>query len=183
MLSTRCLPGCWAATLPLSATSGPSSSRTTTWSGTPGSGPSVAPSPEVGGEWIGGPPSPGAAAGRGDSWSWLCPSPLQRWNWGGSAAAGTCPPAPRHQLHTDPKARGKPLRSGTGPGRCSPPCGTPPALVWRPQVGWRWGGALGVAVPPDAHPHNPAGPLAKARTLKKPESSDAPHTPRAGGEF
>ncbi|XP_052661091.1 autoimmune regulator [Harpia harpyja] len=29
-------------------------------------------------------------------------------------------------------------------------------------------------------PHNPAGPLAKARTLKKPESTDAPHTPRAG---
>ncbi|XP_069649138.1 autoimmune regulator [Haliaeetus albicilla] len=29
-------------------------------------------------------------------------------------------------------------------------------------------------------PHNHAGPLAKARTLKKPESVDAPHTPRAG---
>ncbi|XP_029885302.1 autoimmune regulator-like [Aquila chrysaetos chrysaetos] len=31
-------------------------------------------------------------------------------------------------------------------------------------------------------PHNPAGPLAKARTPKKLESADAPHTPRAGVE-
>ncbi|NXY09379.1 AIRE regulator, partial [Pteruthius melanotis] len=38
------------------------------------------------------------------------------------------------------------------------------------------------AVPPDAHPHNAAGPLVKAKTVKKPEGTDTPRTSRASGE-
>ncbi|XP_005529653.1 PREDICTED: autoimmune regulator [Pseudopodoces humilis] len=34
-------------------------------------------------------------------------------------------------------------------------------------------------VPPDAHPHNAAGPLVKAKTVKKPEGTDTPRTSRA----
>ncbi|XP_074889260.1 autoimmune regulator [Buteo buteo] len=37
------------------------------------------------------------------------------------------------------------------------------------------------AVQPSPRHTTSPGPLAKARTLKKPESADAPHTPRAGG--
>lgn len=37
-------------------------------------------------------------------------------------------------------------------------------------------------VPPDAHPHNAAGPLVKAKTVKKPEGTDNPRTSRASGE-
>ncbi|XP_063196191.1 autoimmune regulator isoform X9 [Chroicocephalus ridibundus] len=61
-----CSPGCWAATLLPSATFGTSSSRTTTWSGTAGCGPSAAPSPEVeGGQtWVGSAPQ-GDASGQG----------------------------------------------------------------------------------------------------------------------
>lgn len=53
------------------------------------------------------------------------------------------------------------------------------------EMGWGAGGIPKVqqgAVPPDAHLHTPTGPLAKARTMKKPESTDAPRTPRASGE-
>lgn len=64
MPSTRCSPGSWAAMSPPSATSGQCSSRTTTWSATPGSGPSTAPSPKVGrGQELA---PPGASRGRGD---------------------------------------------------------------------------------------------------------------------
>lgn len=49
MPSMRCSPGCWAKMLLPSGTSGKCSSRTTTWSGTHGSGPSAVPSPEVAG--------------------------------------------------------------------------------------------------------------------------------------
>ncbi|NWZ54895.1 AIRE regulator, partial [Haliaeetus albicilla] len=38
------------------------------------------------------------------------------------------------------------------------------------------------AVQPSPRHTTSPGPLAKARTLKKPESADAPHTPRAGGD-
>ncbi|XP_039552817.1 autoimmune regulator-like isoform X2 [Passer montanus] len=34
-------------------------------------------------------------------------------------------------------------------------------------------------VPPDTHPHNAAGPLGKAKTVKKPEGTDTPRTSRA----
>ncbi|NXT35192.1 AIRE regulator, partial [Pelecanoides urinatrix] len=37
------------------------------------------------------------------------------------------------------------------------------------------------AQPSPRHVASPAGPLAKARTVKKPEGADAPRTPRAGG--
>ncbi|NXF49491.1 AIRE regulator, partial [Oceanites oceanicus] len=56
---------------------------------------------------------------------------------------------------------------------------SPGTEIWSGmEMGWVQQGA----VPPDAHPHNPAGPLAKVRTVKKPEGADAPHTSRAGGE-
>ncbi|NXQ33558.1 AIRE regulator, partial [Alaudala cheleensis] len=35
---------------------------------------------------------------------------------------------------------------------------------------------------PDAHPHNAAGPLVKAKTVKKPEGTDSPRTSRASGD-
>ncbi|NXO66829.1 AIRE regulator, partial [Phainopepla nitens] len=35
---------------------------------------------------------------------------------------------------------------------------------------------------PDAHPHNAAGPLVKAKTVKKPEGTDNPRTSRASGD-
>lgn len=38
------------------------------------------------------------------------------------------------------------------------------------------------AVRPDTHPQNAAGPLVKAKTVKKPESTDIPRTSRASGE-
>ncbi|NXD42046.1 AIRE regulator, partial [Copsychus sechellarum] len=38
------------------------------------------------------------------------------------------------------------------------------------------------AVPPDALPHKAAGPLVKAKTVKKPEGTDTPCTSRASGE-
>lgn len=38
------------------------------------------------------------------------------------------------------------------------------------------------AVAPDAHPHKAAGPLVKAKTVKKPEGTDTPRTSRASGE-
>ncbi|NWZ73548.1 AIRE regulator, partial [Acrocephalus arundinaceus] len=38
------------------------------------------------------------------------------------------------------------------------------------------------AVRPDAHPHNAAGPLVKAKTVKKPEGTDTPQTSHASGE-
>ncbi|NXC90403.1 AIRE regulator, partial [Cercotrichas coryphoeus] len=38
------------------------------------------------------------------------------------------------------------------------------------------------AVPPDALPHKAAGPLVKAKTVKKPEGTDTPRTSRASGE-
>ncbi|RLV63752.1 hypothetical protein DV515_00017950, partial [Chloebia gouldiae] len=105
-----------------------------------------------------------------------------RWSWGGSAVEGVSPRVPQQRPHTDPKARGKPLRSGTRPGRHSPLHGTVPVLVWRPRAGWRWGGVLpprNCGVPPDAHLHNAAGPLVKAKTVKKPEGTDTPRTSRA----
>lgn len=92
----------------------------------------------------------GLPEGRGDTRGRLCLSlslsPLQRWSWAGSAVAGASPPAPQRQPCTDPKARGKPPRTGTGPEWRSPPRGTLPALVQRPRVGWKWGGALGVSL-------------------------------------
>lgn len=67
----------------------------------------------------------------------LCPSPslLQRWTLGNSAAADAHPPAPQHRPHREPKAREKPLRSGTGPTWHNPHHSTPPALVWRLDIG------------------------------------------------
>ncbi|NWT19763.1 AIRE regulator, partial [Vireo altiloquus] len=44
-----------------------------------------------------------------------------------------------------------------------------------PEVSWG-------AVPPDAHPHNAAGPLVKAKTVKKLEGTDISRTSRASGE-
>ncbi|KAM4769566.1 autoimmune regulator [Cyanocitta cristata] len=41
-----------------------------------------------------------------------------------------------------------------------------------PEVSWG-------AVPPDAHPHNAAGPLVKAKTVKRSEGTDTPRTSRA----
>lgn len=169
----------------LSATSGQCSSRTTTWSAIPGSGPSTAPSPKVGrGQELA---PPGASRGRGDPPGWLCLSlpPLQRWTSGGSAAAGACPPAPRHQSHTDPKARGKPLRSGMGPAWHSPRHGMLPAPVWRPGQGgcreeMRWG-TWNVS-PRVTHPATPPGPLTKAKTTKKLESVDTTRSPRSSSE-
>ncbi|NWI48648.1 AIRE regulator, partial [Picathartes gymnocephalus] len=38
------------------------------------------------------------------------------------------------------------------------------------------------AVPPDAHPHNAAGPLLKAKTVKKLEGTDTPRTSHASSE-
>lgn len=44
-----------------------------------------------------------------------------------------------------------------------------------PEVSWG-------AVPPDPHPHNAAGPLVKAKTVKRPEGTDTPRTSRASSE-
>ncbi|KFO56342.1 Autoimmune regulator, partial [Corvus brachyrhynchos] len=41
-----------------------------------------------------------------------------------------------------------------------------------PEVSWG-------AVPPDAHPHNAAGPLVKAKAVKRSEGTDTPRTSRA----
>ncbi|KAK2514426.1 Aire [Columba guinea] len=39
---------------------------------------------------------------------------------------------------------------------------------------------VGCCAPCDTHPHNPAGPLVKVRTVKKPEGADISRTSRAG---
>ncbi|NXM81145.1 AIRE regulator, partial [Oenanthe oenanthe] len=47
--------------------------------------------------------------------------------------------------------------------------GAAPAVLWG-------------AVPPDGLPHKAAGPLVKAKTVKKPEGTETPRTSRASGE-
>lgn len=101
----------------------------------------------MGGDWH----PHGLPAGRGDAWGQWCLSlsPLQRWSWGGSAAAGTPPQAPRHRPRTDPKARGKPPRSGMGHEWRSTHRSTLRAPVQRHGVGWNgvgcWGRPQGAA--------------------------------------
>ncbi|NWH61962.1 AIRE regulator, partial [Geococcyx californianus] len=50
------------------------------------------------------------------------------------------------------------------------------------EMGWGIPEAQWGSVSPDAHSHHPAGPLSKVRTIKRPEGTDAPRTPRAGGD-
>ncbi|CAM9310744.1 unnamed protein product [Bubo scandiacus] len=167
-LSTRCSPGCWAVTLPPSATSGPSSSRTTTWRGThPAPGPlrGAFPRGKRGKDAAGaGPTAPALHRPQGKR-----KAPEER---DGARAVQPLPAA-----CPQPRAPGEDEKCEEAGGRGCPPH---PSCWCCPRLRWGLAAQPGPAVSPRAGLSRqlPATPLVSPAERKSPDC-----TPRAGCRY